>query len=112
MFIKTRYIIVIIALVVVAMIIEGKIVAKFVAIKTSFNVETDTVRRYHALCNGGVGWPYSDLIHRLRVLSDSGDTNALSRALREADDRSRDMFEVWLAEDPEAYRESIRKILK
>ena len=66
---------------------------------------------FHGLCNGGVGWPYAGFVHRLRTLSDTGDTKRLSEALRAADEHSHDMFAVWLYEKPDAYRSSINDIL-
>jgi hypothetical protein len=71
-----------------------------------------TAHRYHGLCNGGVGWPYSKFVHELRTLAESGDTNRLAQILRRADDESHQMFEVWLAEKPFAYKSSLDEILK
>ncbi len=81
---------------------------KFVASMT----RTEVMHGYHGLCNGGVGEPYADFVHQLRALCESGDTNALARALRRADERSRDIYDVWLADKRNAYRESIQDILK
>src|SRR6266446_4842721 len=33
-----------------------------------FTTRVDTVRYYHGLCNSGVGAPYADFTHRLRLL--------------------------------------------
>ena len=104
MFIKKRTLLILVVVVISAMIGEWQYVA--------FRTEVHAVRKYHGLCNTGVGWPYSDFIHRLRTLSESGDTNQLTRALRRADERSRDMFHVWLDDKPDAYRRSIDEILK
>jgi len=71
----------------------------------------DAAHRFHGLCNSGVGMPYQEFMHNLRVLADSGDTNKLTAALHTADQCSRDIFEVWLAYNPDAYKESIQKIL-
>src|SRR3954471_2697301 len=70
-----------------------------------------TAHDFRGLCNGGVGWPYADFIHRLRVLSDSGDTQRLNQALQAADKRSQDMFEVWLNHKQGAYKQSLDEIL-
>jgi hypothetical protein len=70
-----------------------------------------TAHYFHGLCNGGVGWPYADFIHRLRVLSDTGDTQRLNQALQAADKRSHDMFKVWLYDKEGAYRQSLDETL-
>ena len=72
----------------------------------------ETGHYYHGLFNSGVGWPYKDFIHHLRTLSDSGDTNTLSRELREADERSDSIFDVWLDDKSNAYNAGIHEKLK
>ena len=74
--------------------------------------EARLVHYYHGLCNGGVGNPYVDFIHRLRVLDENGDTKGLTRALRKADEHSHDIYNVWLYDKPGAYRESTVESLK
>ena len=81
---------------------------KFVA----FMTEARVVHGYHGTCNGGVGQPYADFVHQLRTMAESGDTNRLVTVLRRADQRSRDIYDVWLADRRDAYQESIREILK
>jgi hypothetical protein len=112
MFIKTRFIVILAAAVILVMIAEWKYVSFATQIATEFEIENHTVRYYHGLCNGGVGKPYADFIHRLRTLYESGDTNALARVLRGADERSRDIYNVWLSNNPDAYQKSIHEILK
>ena len=104
MFIKARTIVILGVVIVLAMIAEWKFV--------SFMTEDRTIHNYHGICNDGVGQPYADFVHELRTLSESGNTNALARVLRGADEHSRDIFEVWLANRRDAYRESIHEILK
>ena len=76
------------------------------------STEVRIIRHYHGLCNGGVGQPYADFVHQLRTLQENGDTNGLARALRGADERSRDIYGVWLADKRNVYLESTREILK
>jgi len=78
----------------------------------TFKIKYDTVRYYHGLCNVGVGQPYQDFVHQLRDFYESGDTNSLGRALAAADTNSLDIYSVWLYGDYDAYRSSIKKILK
>jgi len=104
MTIKPRIIVILAVAVILAMIAECKFVA--------FMTETRAIHNYHGICNGGVGEPYADFVHQLRTLSESEDTNALARALRGADERSRDIYDVWLTDKRDAYRESIHEILK
>ena len=73
MTIKPRIIVILAVAVFLAMIAEWKFVA--------FMTETRAIHNYHGNCNGGVGEPYADFVHQLRTLSESGDTNALARAL-------------------------------
>jgi len=75
-------------------------------------VKVDTVRYYHGLCNSGVGDPYADLTHRLRLLFETGKTNELGRALISADKHSGDIYDVWLDDKVDAYRASVHEILK
>jgi len=104
MFIKTRYIVIASIVVIVALAVKWNFVA--------FMAETRAIHGYHGLCNGGVGEPYVEFVHRLRTLSESGDTNTLARVLRRADEHSRDIYGVWLDAKPDAYRESIHEVLK
>ena len=67
---------------------------------------------WHGLCNTGVGWPYTHLVHELRTISDSGDSARLNRALRAADEHSRDIFDVWLQKKTTAYKSSVDEILR
>jgi hypothetical protein len=54
--------------------------------------------------------PYADFVHRLRMLSDSGDTVRLNKALHTADERRHVIFEVWLGgpSQSDAYKASIQ----
>ena len=76
----------------------------------------DVIHDFHGVCNVGVGQPYQDFIHQLRLMAESGDTNRLVVVLRRADERSRDIYDVWLGygmpEDHEVYRKSIDEILR
>jgi hypothetical protein len=87
-----------------AMLVEWKLAASM--------GEAYAKHAYHGMCNGGVGQPYADFIHRLRVIAESGDSNRLTIVLQRADERSRDIYDVWLAERRDAYKMSIYKILK
>ena len=104
MFIKTPTIVTLVIAIILSMIVEWQ----YVAIST----KVGTVHDYHGLCNSGVGRPYADFVHQLRLLQDNGDTNTLARALRGADERSRDIYDVWLFDKRNAYLESTREILK
>src|SRR5262245_5890463 len=107
MTIKPRTIIILVAVVIVAMTVEWKFV--------TFMTKARTIHGYHGICNGGVGQPYADLIHQLRMICESGDTNRLATVLRRADEHSRDMYNVWLDDfdiHHDAYRKSIEQILK
>lgn len=104
MHIKKSILISAIVVIVLLMTAEGKFVA--------FMARTDAIRHYHGLCNYGVGQPYAEFVHQLRVLCEGGDTNALARILHNADEHSRDIYEVWLNDDPDAYRKGMREILK
>jgi hypothetical protein len=101
---KTRTVTILAAVVVVAMIAEWKF--------ASFMSESSAIHNYHGICNVGVGQPYEDFIQQLRTIAESGDTNRLVTVLRRAQERNRDLYEVWLAGNPRAYRESIHDILK
>lgn len=76
------------------------------------------IHNFHGICSSGVGQPYEKFIHQLRAMAESGDTNRLVTVLRRADERSRDIYEVWLgvygsgAIDTDAYEKSISEILK
>src|SRR5882724_12884247 len=76
----------------------------------AFTVKVDTVRYYHGLCNSGVGDPYADFTHELRLLFEAGKTNELGQALIQADKRSRDIYDVWLDDKVDAYRASVHEI--
>jgi hypothetical protein len=71
----------------------------------------DAVREYHGLGNAGVGHPYQEFIKYLRTLYDSGKTKELGIALHKADNNSHVIFDVWLAPDVEAYKNSVYKIM-
>jgi len=101
---KPRIVVVLAVLVLVAMAAEWKLAA--------FMTEARIIHGYHGIWNGGVGQPYTDFIHQLRTISESGDTNKLATVLRRADERSRDIYDVWLADKRDAFRESIHEILK
>ncbi|HYT61985.1 MAG TPA: hypothetical protein VEL06_17525 [Haliangiales bacterium] len=101
---KTRTVLILAAVVVAAMIVEWQFVA--------FMTEARIVHGYHGTCNGGVGQPYADFVRELRKMADSGDTNRLAIVLRRADERSRDIYDVWLTDKRDAYQESIHEILK
>jgi hypothetical protein len=101
---KTRTVTILAAVVVIAMIAEWKF--------ASFMSASSAIHNYHGICNVGVGQPYEDFIHQLRTMAEAGDTNRLASVLRRADERSRDLYEVWLAGDSRKYRESIHDILK
>jgi len=101
---KTRTLTILAAAFVAAMIVEWKFVA--------FMTEARIVHGYHGICNGGVGRPYADFMHELRTIAGSGDTNRLATVLRRADERSRDIYDVWLADKHDAYKESVNEILK
>jgi hypothetical protein len=109
MFIKTRTIVI---LVVLLTTVVGVVLAaewRFVA----FMTEARAIHNYHGICNGGVGQPYEDFIHQLRTMAERGDTNRLATVLRRADERSRDIYQVWLdGYHHDAYRNSIQEILK
>jgi hypothetical protein len=94
------------AAVVAAMIAEWKF--------ASFMSAASAIHNYHGICNGGVGQPYQDFIHQLRTMAESGDTNRLVTVLRRADERSRDIYDVWLDVGDygrDAYKRSIDAIL-
>ncbi len=67
---------------------------------------------YNGIYNSGVGRPYEDFIHELRKIAESGDTNRLMTVLRRAENHSRDIYDVWLFDDHEAYRKSLEEILR
>ncbi len=104
MFIKTRTIVIAGIGVLLLMVAEWRYVA--------WRTEIETVREFHGLCNTGVGTPYFDFVHQLRLIQESGDTNKLARVLRGADNGSHDISLVWLHRKPLAYKESLEKILK
>jgi hypothetical protein len=101
---KTRTVIVLAVVVVAAMIVEWKFAASMGAAQAKHG--------YHGICNGGVGNPYADFIRELRKMAESGDTNQLATVLRRADERSRDIYDVWLYDDRDAYRKSLDEILR
>jgi hypothetical protein len=71
---KIRIIIVLAAVVVVvAMIVEWKFAASMGAAQAKHG--------YNGICDGGVGEPYTDFIHQLRRMAESGDTNRLVTVL-------------------------------
>jgi len=103
---RNRAVISVIVTMLILMVLEGYLVA--------FKTKVDTVRSFHGICNDGVGWPYGNFIHQLRELSDSGNTEGLSRVLHAADSDSNKIaiFGVWLYQDEDAYRSSITNILR
>jgi len=105
---KTRTVIVLAVVAFVAMLVEWQVAKSWGA--------ASAIHSYHGICNGGVGQPYQDFIHQLRMIAESGDTNRLVTVLRRADERSRDIYEVWLGDClpsyHDKYRESIHEILK
>jgi hypothetical protein len=104
MTIKPPILVILAATVILAMIAEWKFVA--------FMTEARTIHGYHGVCNSGVGEPYADFIHQLRTMAESGDTNRLTIVLRRADERSRDIYDVWLDDKRDAYKTSIYEMLK
>jgi|WetSurMetagenome_2_1015567.scaffolds.fasta_scaffold864908_2 hypothetical protein len=104
MYIKKGFLIGAIVVVVLLMIAEARFVA--------FMAKAQAIHQYHGLCNYGVGRPYAKFVHQLRLLCESGDTTTLTRTLRSADEQSRIIYEVWLADQQEAYQKSIHQILK
>jgi len=105
MFIK-KYILSILALLVVAvMIVEAVVVAR---LKEAF-----VVHEYHGILNGKVAQPYEKLVDELLLRYKSDDLDALGRALERAEERKHEMSHVWLNDDtPDAYRASVIEILK
>ena len=69
---------------------------------------------YNGIFGRAVGEPYQDFIHQLRLMAERGDTNRLVTVLRHADERSRDIEEVWLGGgyENDFYQKSIDEILK
>lgn len=101
---KTRTVIVLAVVAVAAMFVEWKL-----AISMG---EAYAKHGYNGTCNGGVGRPYADFIRELSKMAESGDTNRLATVLRRADERSRDIYDVWLDDKQDAYRKSIDEILR
>jgi hypothetical protein len=101
---KTRTVIILAAVAVAAMVVEWKFAVSM--------GEAYAKHGYHGICNGGVGEPYADFIRELRKIAESGDTNRLATVLRRADERSRDIYGVWLDDKRDAYRRSLDEILK
>lgn len=110
--IKTPTVIVLAAVAFLVMVIGMVVEWRF----ASWMGASSAIHNYHGICNVGVGQPYEDFIRQLRTIAESGDTNRLVTVLRRADERSRDIYDVWLGDDlPEyhkAYRKSIDEILK
>ena len=105
MFIKKSILCILALLVVAVMIIEAIIVARA---KEAF-----VAREYHGLLNGKVAQPYEQLVEELWDRYETGDMDALGRALKAAEDQKYEMNHVWLNDNtPEAYRESVTRILK
>ena len=101
---KNRAPILLAVAVLAVMVVEWKFAASMGA--------ANAIHGYHGTCNGGIGQPYADFMHELRALAESGDTNRLITVLRRADARSGEIYEVWLADRREAFRESIHEILR
>ena len=108
MFIKKGYLILFAAFFVAATISMMAAEWKF----SRWLAQADFVHNYHGICNDGVGRPYADFVKHLRKLAESGDTNTLTRVLINADKRSGDIYEVWLADNRNAYKDSLTEILK
>jgi hypothetical protein len=70
--------------------------------------EGSTKHDFHGLCNTGVGRPYEEFIHRLHEAVDAGDWNTVSNMVKEADANSRDIYDVWLFEERDAYINSLK----
>jgi hypothetical protein len=100
---KIRTVIVLAAVALAAMIAEWRFAASMGA--------AQAIHNYHGICNVGVGQPYADFIHQLRTIAESGDTNRLVTVLRRADERSRDIYDVWLGDGLPSYHEKYRKSL-
>lgn len=103
---KTRTVTVLAVVSFVVMVVEWKFATWMGA--------ASAIHNYHGICNGGVGEPYADFIHQLRTIAESGDTNRLLTVLRRGDEKSRDIYEVWLRDGygNDFYRKSIDEILK
>src|SRR3954469_1751024 len=102
---KTRTVIVLAAggflVMIVVMVVEWKF--------ASWMGASSAIHNYHGICNGGVGSPYQDFIHQLRTIAESGDTNRLVTVLRRADERSREIYGVWLGDGSPAYHDAYQK---
>jgi len=105
---KTHTVIVLAVVALVVMAIEWQ-VARFWGAATA-------IHNYHGICNSGVGRPYENFVHELRMIAESGDTNRLVTVLRRADERSHDIYDVWLCDGlpsyHDKYRKSVDEILK
>ncbi len=91
-------------LIMAAMTVEWKV--------ASFLSAGSAIHNYHGICNDGVGRTYEGFIHELRTMAEAGDTNRLVTVLHRSEEHSRDLYEVWLAGDRDAYRKSLDEILK
>lgn len=107
MFIKTYVIIIFAGVVLSLMAAEWR----YVGNRKAEEARIHTVREYHGLCNTGIGQPYTDFVHQVRGIYESGDTNRLGRVLRGADEHSQDIYIVWLDGKEDAYRSSIQAVL-
>ena len=105
---KSRTVIVLAVVAFVAMLVEWQVAKSWGG--------ASAIHNYHGICNGGVGRPYQDFVHQLRTIAETGDTNRLVTVLRQADERSRDIYDVWLGDglpsNHDAYRKSVDEILK
>ncbi len=105
MLIKKPILAVLAILIVVAMLAEGLFVARV--------SEAVLAHEYHGLLNGKIGGPYQKLVGELRARYDTGDLEALGRALEAADDRKYEIDHVWPNDDtPDAFRDSVDQILE
>lgn len=105
---KTRTVIVLATVACLVVVVEWRF--------ASWVGASSAIHNYHGICNTGVGDPYQDFIRQLRTIAESGDTNRLVTVLRRADERSRDIYDVWLGDGlpsyHDKYRKSINEILK
>ena len=102
--VKTRTVIGLFAVAVLVIPVKWKFAASAGA--------ASAIHGYHGICNAGVGEPYSEFMHELRKLAESGDTNKLLTVLRRAAERSSDIYSVWLYEKRDAYLKSTHEILQ
>jgi hypothetical protein len=107
MFIKTHVIVICAGIVLLLMAAEWR----YVGNRKAEQARIHTAREFHGLCNRGIGQPYTDFVHQVRGIYESGDTNRLGSVLRGADEHSQDIYIVWLDGKDDAYCSSIQEIL-